>query len=253
MSRAESPHSARLRSPLAPALLLLAVLLSGCGTTVYQPGAGLQFDLNPAAEIDDEEIRQAFSRRPQMGQRIRVAYFSFDGERVEALDRMLRAQPGVEDVYRIPTVMVTGQRRFDRTRPVNAGGPVSVKKLRLLAARARCDVLLVLDYGHRIETRANGLAALNLLVLPMLFVPYLDKEVQSYLEASIIDTRNGYLYGQASSQQKSEARKLTIYSEQDRALVESQWKTLLADTGQALGQLITAQRTPPPPTAMATR
>ena len=130
---------------------------------------------------------------------------------------------------------------------------MSVKKLRLLAARARCDVMVIFDYAHKIETRANGWAALNVLVLPLLFAPYLDKTVDSYLESFIVDTRNGYLYGHISTQKKGETRRVTIYTSADDRMVEAHWARLLADTGQALSKLITSQRNNGEPARRASR
>ena len=247
---------------LPPALLsalCLALLGQGCGTTLYQPGTGFSFDINPEMEINDEDVRKAFASRPQMGESIRVAYYSFDRrpERLAALEKMLRGRQGVEDVYRIPTVMVTGRRRFDNrprhhSRP--AARPMSVKKLRMLAARARCDVVVVFDYAHRVETTANGWAALNVLVLPLLFAPYLDKKVDSYLESFIVDTRNGYLYGHITSQKKGEAKRVTIYTREDERLVKGQWAELLDGTGEALARLLATQRRKgEPPAAAASR
>ncbi len=245
--------------PALLTVLCLALLSQGCGTTLYQPSSGFSFDLNAATEINDDDIRKAFSSRPQMGRSIRVAYYSFDPkpERLAALEKMLRAGEGVADVYRIPTVMVTGKRRFDTQRPHYtrpSPGPMSVKKLRLLAARARCDVVVLFDYAHKVETTANGWAALNVLVLPLLFAPYLDKKVDSYLESFIVDTRNGYLYGHITSQKKGEAKRVTIYTRADEALVEGQWAKLLNGTGKALARLLATQRNKgEPPAAAASR
>ena len=241
-----SAHRHPSALPLLSAAVVICLLAPGCGARIYQPSTGFKFDLNPAMEINDADIRKAFSSRPQMGSTIRVAYYSFDPkpERLDELEKMLRAQSGVADVYRIPTVMVSGRRRFDSRPPPYArpaAKPMSVKKLRLLAARARCDVMVVFDYAHKIETSANGWAALNVLVLPLLFAPYLDKKVDSYLESFIVDTRNGYLYGHITSQKKGEARRVTIYTSTDDEMVKAQWAKLLESTGKALTRLFASQ------------
>ena len=116
--------SARRHPSARPPLLLalaLALMNQGCAT-IYQPSTGFKFDLNPAMEINDDDIRKAFASRPQIGSSVRVAYYSFDPrpERLAELEKMLRAREGVADVYRIPTVMVTGRRRFDAAPPPHA-------------------------------------------------------------------------------------------------------------------------------------
>jgi len=229
-----------LRASSLPVALALAasVVLSACGGAVYSPARDARFSLDPQAEINDEDVRKAFDARPQLGKPVRIAYYSFDPERVEALDQMLRAQAGVADVYRIPPLMVDGSRRYDQPNPWEPKEPFSIKKARLLAARAKCDLLLIFDNGHRIETSANGWVASTVLVLPLLFAPFLDTEVESYLETYLIDTRNGYLYAHVATDQKGQADTLTIYSSAADQLVEGQWARLMADTKAQLTRVM---------------
>jgi hypothetical protein len=74
----------------------------------------------------------------------------------------------------------------------------------------------------------------------LLFAPYLDKNVQSYLESYVIDTRNGYLYGHVTSEQKQDAETLTIYSRAAERLVDRHWAEVLEDTGRVLARLVGA-------------
>lgn len=63
--------------------------------------------------------------------------------------------------------------------------------LRELAARYRCDYLLL--YRHRLEStrRPNGWAALYVAVLPLFFVPGNSLESHGVLEASLFDVKTG--------------------------------------------------------------
>ena len=86
----------------------------------------------------------------------------------------LEASPRVRGTYAIPPLMVTGERRFDQPthgRIRREAKPPSIKKLRLLAARAKSDVLVVFDYGYRQRQVPNGWVATSVLLLPVLFVP----------------------------------------------------------------------------------
>ena len=222
----------------------LALVASGCGVTAYHPGPATAFDAHPDREVTDEDIRTAFGARPQLGDRVRVAYFSYDPGRVEAIETTFRAMPRVEDVYRIPAVLVTGRRRYDEPRPWEPAREVSVHQLRLLAARARCDVLVVFDYGHRVERRPNGYAALNVLLVPALFAPFVDARVESYLDAFVLDVRNGYLYRHTSASERGEVTRLNVWSEADRALIERQWAALLAATRRELDRALDEGRAP---------
>jgi len=232
----------RCRSLLVVTTLALAAYaLAGCGATVHHPGPAA-FDPHPAREVTDADIRAALDARPQLAERSRVAYFSYDAARVGAIDAAFAAIPRVEGTYRIPSLMVTGQRRYDGQRPWDPPREVNVHQLRLLAARARCDVLVVFDYGNRIERTPNGYTALNVLLIPALFAPFMDAKLESYLDAFVIDVRNGYLYRHLSATQQGQVARLTVWSDADQQLVERQWTSLLADTRRDLQTVLTEGR-----------
>lgn len=224
-------------SRFASLVLLPLVLLTGCGAAVHQPSRSASFELDAAKQVDDEDIKKAFEARPQMAERPNVAYYTFDPARANDIEAMLKGTPNVASVYRLPPLLVTGQRRYDEPRPWAAPPPeVSVKKLRLLAARAHADVLLVFDYGHQTGT-ANGWVALTPLVLPLLFVPFLDNSVESYLETHVIDVRNGYLYAHVTAEEKGGSSAETIWGRGTRPVVDELWTKLLASTRSKLADV----------------
>ena len=47
---------ARISSRLAPLALFVATT-AGCGAAIYQPSKGAAFELDPATEIDDDDVR----------------------------------------------------------------------------------------------------------------------------------------------------------------------------------------------------
>ncbi len=218
--------------------LLFVALLTGCGTHVYRPGPGLEVD--DPRQIDDEAIRRALEAGPQMVLPARVGLFSFDEDRTESLLTAMSEVPGVAGSYGIPRVMVDGRRRFtDPWQVSHSNEPLSMPQLRLLAARAGCDLLAVADYGWRRTTGANGLAALNVLLLPTLLSPFMSVELESYLDTHVIDVRDGYLYGRVSASLKTERPYVTIYGVEDDAPIEDHWETLLAETRGELAALLT--------------
>jgi len=221
-----------MTSRLAFALL---PLLAACGQTLYQPGRAVRLD--PSDQVSDDEIGAAFGARPQLSGKLRVAYFAFDDKHAADLERTLGGLPGVEATYRIPELLVLGKRRFQEETP-DAAQPLSLRQLRLQAARARCQLLVVVDYGYKIDRSVNGWVVLNALVLPSLFVPFLDSEVESYMDSYVIDVRNGYLYGQLNTREEGEKKRLTIWSDADEDLVDSQWWALLTATNDTLKKVI---------------
>ncbi|MCC6559368.1 MAG: hypothetical protein IT372_41120 [Polyangiaceae bacterium] len=238
-----------MRRSLLLATLAAAPLLAGCGTAVYRPNTAGQVDLDPALEINDEDVRKAFEARPQLQPSLAVACYSFDPRRADELDGMVRSLPGVRSVYRIPPLLVTGERRFQEVSPWEPPKPVSVKKLRLLAARAHADVLMIFDYGYKTSRPANGLVAFNVALLPALFLPFLDLEVESYLETYVVDTRNGYLYGHLTSDAKDREDYVSIYTQLEERFVEKQWKEIVDGTKRRLGGLLVEEAKPRPEAA----
>ena len=170
-----------------------------------------------------------------------MAFYSFDPKVTKDLEQTLAAVPGVASVYEIPSLMVTGNRRIDEERPYGQAHEVTVKKLRLFAARAHADVLVVADHGYK-TGGANGLAAFDILLVPALFLPMLDNTVEGYAEAFVIDVRNGYLYGQVTEDDKRGPRYATIYEKSTDEIADEQWQTLRDGLKKDLGRLITDER-----------
>ncbi len=228
------------RLPVFSLLAVLVTLSAACGTSsVYRPGAMAGFDPLTPPVINDEAIEKAFQAKPQIGTGLKVAYYTFDPDRVEDVEAMLAEVPNVSGTYRIPSLMATGDRRFDGPRPYWQPAPTfSLEKLRLLAARAHCDVLLVFDYGYKVESTPNGLVALNALIVPVFFVPFLDEKVESYLDAYVIDVRNGYLYAHVASDESSQREYETIWSDKATRDVDQQWSTLVRQTAERLAPVV---------------
>jgi hypothetical protein len=233
---------ARLARRASLAALSLAGL-AGCGGA-YLPGRTAGFDVDSATQIDDEDIRKAFEARPQLPSTLRVAYYTFDPLVAGDLDESLAALPGVTSVYRIPPLLVTGERRFEEGRSWSVPREVTLKKLRLLGARAHADALVVVDHGYR-TGGVNAFAALNVLVVPMFFTPFVDTTVEGYAEAFLIDVRNGYLYGHVTEDDRRGARYATLYAKGAAELEKEQWKTLGVALQKDLASAIAAEHARP--------
>lgn len=234
-----------MRPFVLPVLGALALLtLSGCGMS-YQPSRAANFQIDRDAEIDDDDIRKAFDAKPQMPESaMRVAYYTFDPEIAAELETTLLAVPGVLSAYRIPPLLVTGQRRLSEGNAYNYGRDaqeISIKKLRLLAARAHTDVLVIVDRGYR-NNGVNPLAALNMLVLPIFFVPFLDTSVKGYAEAFVVDVRNGYLYGHIVEEDERGATYSTIYEKSADKYVKEQWFDLRKNLQKDMVKLVEDER-----------
>ncbi len=230
-------------------LLSLSLFASGCGGAAYQASGGAKFEVDGAGrEIDDTDVAKAFEAHPQMSDRVRVAYYTFDDQHADDVDKMLGAVPGVTSTYRIPKLLVSGQRRYQEPGYGQAAPETSVKKLRLLAARAHADVLVVFDHGWK-GGGVNGWVALNILLVPALFTPWLSNETESYAQAYVIDVRNGYLYGDANAETKGGKSAVTVWGDKPDDVADEQWPALLETVKGRLATTIKENGKPAAPVA----
>ncbi len=229
-------------------LLAMAVaalsMAAGCSAATYQPSRMKGFQFDTPQEINDEDIRKAFEASPQLKPRLNVAFYAFDDTHNDEIRNRLKADPHIAEVYALPEFMLTGRGRFERRNPWETPTPPSLKQMRLMAARAHCDVLLIFDYGHKVETSPNGLTILNALLIPVFFTPFLDQEVESALDAYVIDVRNGYLYGHVTASEKHLEESVTIWSAEGQDLIDAQWPALLNQTAEHLAALIDSESAP---------
>ena len=208
---------------------------------MYQASSGVKLDVDGSGrELDDTDVAKAFEASPQLPEKSRVAFYTFEEERAHAIAETLASVEAVASVYQIPTLLVSGKRRYQETGAYAQPQELSIKKLRLLAARAHADVLVVFDHGYR-GGGVNGWVALNVLLVPMLFTPWLSNETESYAQAHVIDVRNGYVYGEVSTEQKGGSGAVTIYAPKVVDLANAQWPKLLEGVKVRLGEKLRAE------------
>ena len=231
----------------AGAALLVAAAAAGCAGTVKARPWPSGFEAEVAQTATDEDIAAAFERPPRLPARLRLAVYAPDADKAARIANLLQARDDVSSVYRIPSALGGAESGTRRSTPM----PVALRALRLLAARAGAETLVVADWNYRIDHRANGLAAFGVALVPLLFVPFQDVAVETRLELHVVDTRSGYLHGLASAAHGAEDEFLTIYSDRGLRLVEDDFVSLLGEAAAELDALFArARATPGPPVAV---
>lgn len=189
---------------LSTILSISAVFVIGCGVKVYEPRA--VFDPNDARAITDTDILKAFEARPQLQTPARIAFYEM-GRGDKGLLGALESLKQVSGVYEIPALLVEGRRHYQDSMGGRMGTArsirISLKKLRLLAARARCDLLVLSSTVPVAEVSANWSVAFTPFLVTQFFVPMMRVKVTLKRELYVVDVRNGYLYRQVKASKQA--------------------------------------------------
>ncbi|MBU1240716.1 hypothetical protein KKF84_12660 [Myxococcota bacterium] len=188
---------------------LIILALAGCASgQIYEPSR--TFTPTNAREINDEDIKKAYMAKPQMLLPAALAFYNLTSDERE-FEKGLSILPHVKSFYKIPSILVEGipgSSRYSRYEPKPA---VSLKKLRLLGARAHADLLLIFSGTAHSEVSANPWVISSVLLITPLFVPMYDIKVTMKVNVWLMDIRNGYLYKEISLSFSGEESYLTLY------------------------------------------
>lgn len=227
----------RLVFSLFTSLALLA--LTGCGGVLSSRRSGFAVrDAHAVDDLSEAALSALIEARPTVGDGYRVAWLAVAPGHDEALATSLEGLPGQRDAHRLSPLVAVGRRRFDDA----AESEISIGTLRLLAARAHADVLVVVDHGWRSSRAPNGWAALSVLLLPTLFTPHLDADVETYVEATAIDVRTGAILGETSTTGTLRISNMTVWSTDDEDRAEAQIDTLFETTRAQLAGVLSDAR-----------
>lgn len=175
-----------------PALLFAAApaFAAGCATAPALDAAPAVGLLAREREVWGDVQRLEFGKRiqVQLPARICVADVSWNdfdrGSRVTTLVEALGADDATSsDVGVLHT--------FDGETAVERAG---FEALRAAASRQRADLLLVMERTETVREGHNAAAVLKILLLPMLFLPTEDDDVELTVRAAVVDVRNGLVY-----------------------------------------------------------
>jgi hypothetical protein len=174
---------------------LLIMIFTGCAAKLsYAPTSSYSEGDN--RNINDEDILKAFQAEPQIKLPTKVACYIMSRDSLIDLIQYKNEQTIFEN-YNIPKTLVEGfQPLFDKPYYgyYHSSNPINFKGVRLLAARAKCDIVVLVTSRFEEKRDINGWATLNVLLIPALFTPYWNVEYKYAAEVFVFDVRNGYMY-----------------------------------------------------------
>ena len=210
----------------------------GCGARVYRPPIAVN---TADLKIENERVADAFGASPQTPLPARVAVYARTEALAQQIADALPGTQGIESAYVIHNYLMTGQPRWQPMYGYGYGNKppeFDLEEIRIAAARAHCDVLVVVDSGSRVRAKANAWTALSPLLITNLMTPFLKATDEAYLDTSVFDVRNGYLYGQVVAEEQNERGPVTLYALERAEPRDALMETLIAQTRDEVGDLL---------------
>ncbi|NIV15224.1 MAG: hypothetical protein GWN62_29410 [Aliifodinibius sp.] len=176
---------------------IVAVLFSCAGgTKYYAPTTTIAVD--SLYQITDEEIRSAFDAKPQLAIPVNLALYNLGFEETVFADS-LESFESIQQVYPISPALIEGNAYYKRkSRPwlshYQPPVQVNIRQLRLLAAQAKADLLLLYGIAFIENVETNGLVWTHVLIIPGLFMPSFHVNATAEVDLYFIDVRNNLLY-----------------------------------------------------------
>jgi hypothetical protein len=195
-------------------------------------------------KITDDDIRKAFENEPQLVKPLTIAVYSVGSTKTSFTDS-LRKMDFVKNVYEISPALVEGDsyysHRYRGWYPAYSSPPTTdIKKLRLLAAQGKADLLVVSSTSHFYSQSANFLAYFYVLLVTAFFVPGVDAELMTEVDLIFVDVRNGFLYGTYHDENKFKNRFVNLsYSEKTDKLAQKQAEVMVPDMVKTTREILT--------------
>lgn len=208
--------------------IVLLLGLSHCTASRGSDRGALRAEIADTVRVDDEEIARVLALRPQLREPFRLAVhfvpprrdagsrqrWLWSGEDKDGLLSMagrLREGGVVSDMFLIGDALVASSDR---------------KAIRLAAARAGADAVLIVNGITDVDRYNNPLAATYLILVTPFFVPGTVVEALFVAHASIWDVRNDFLYLAVEAEATSSRTAPPAFLDEARLLRETRGDAL---------------------------
>ena len=197
-------------------IIILTLALTACASSRGFDRGSLRDQLSAEKQVTDEDIQKVFELRPQLPSPFRVGvYFSHPGygywnwtgedkDKVLAIANDLKARNMVSDMFVISESLVEGE--------------ANNKAIRLAAARAGADAVLIINAVSDTDEYNNAMGASYFLLITPFFVPGSVVDGIFMVNAALWDVRNQYLYLSAEAEGSASETRPALFTEQARVI-----------------------------------
>lgn len=207
-------------------IVIASYLASGCSSSQYL-SAFSSVQADSLKQINDEDIKKAFEANPQITIPATIAIYNASQDKfpfqdsiltINEVQRAIEISPSLLD----PKAYYQSQQNPYWSKANITPAPIDLKKLRLYAAQTKSDLVLFVSSSTHVQEDINILSPLYLGIVTIPFVPGKNSSITTYLEAYILDVRNGLLYASYRDKRVTKKKfvrmnyvqKLDIYKEQ---------------------------------------
>ena len=176
-----------------------------------------------APSISDQDIQEAYELKPQINFPFKLAlYFNgggwnwkWSGEDKESLLSIGKQLTNDNIVSKL--ILITPSDVENSGRECEYGCNVSLKSIRLAAARYGADAVLVINGASDTDRYNNILGVTYVLLVPMTIIPGTELDVLYMMNCKMWDVRNQYLYFSAEAEGTAHQTRPTMFIEEKHA------------------------------------
>jgi rhombotail lipoprotein len=225
-------------------MILLTLTLTACATSRGFDKGSLRSELSSQKQVTDEDIKKVFALKPQLPSPFKVGiyfssqtgyqrsgYWSWTGEDKDKLlevAKELKAKNMISDMFVISDSLLEGGS--------------DNKAIRLAAARAGADAVLVVNAVSDTDEYNNPLGATYFLLVTPFFVPGSVVDGLFMVNATLWDVRNQYLYLSAEAEGAASETRPAFFTERAR-VIKSAKATAMTALAQELSKLFNRMNT----------
>jgi len=222
-------------------VVFLAIVVTACASSRGFDRGSLRSQITDQKVVTEEDIKKALEARPQLPNPFKLAiYFAppktpqwqyrgswnwlgEDKDKLLGLNAELKAKGVVSDIFAISDAIVEGKDN---------------KAIRLAAAQAGADAVLVVNGVSDVDRYNNPLGATYVLLVTAFFVPGTQADGLFMANASMWDVRNQYLYLSVEAEGSAKETRPAFFIEESR-IVKAAKADALAELGKQLSTRLT--------------